>query len=229
MNTPPVSVILLAGGKGLRMGTATPKQYLLLDSKPIALHSLEVFFASPSISEVVVVCDPSFHSIFSAYPVKFALPGERRQDSVCNGFRAISPTSFWICIHDAARPFITSPMIEQLFQEGKKFGSATLGIPLKFTVKQAKEDLFVEKTLSRDCIWEIQTPQFLHREVLEKGIAFAAEKQLTVTDDVSFAELIGHPTKLVEGSPINLKITTPEDLAIAEHFKSTSKRLLESK
>lgn len=213
-----ISLILLAGGKGLRMGTALPKQFLTLHKKPIAHYSLEAFLSYPEIQEVVVVCDPAYRHFFSSYPVKFALPGERRQDSVYHGFQMTSEHSHWLCIHDAARPFVEHKMIERLIGEGKKVGAATVGMPIKYTVKLAKEPLLVDYTLNREQVWEIQTPQFLRRDILHQGFQIAHERQLTVTDDVAFAELLAHPVKLVEGSHSNLKITTREDLIVAEQL-----------
>ncbi len=218
MSTELLSVILLAGGKGLRMGSAVPKQFLLLKSKPIACYSLEVFLSLPEVNEVIVVCAPEFQSIFSSYPVKFAIPGERRQDSVFNGLREVTSNGSWVCVHDGARPFINREMIQRLFTVGKQIGAATVGMPVKCTVKQCAEENFVGSTLVREQIWEIQTPQLLSRHLMEQGFQIAKERQLTVTDDVSLAELIPHPVKLVEGSYSNLKITTHEDLMIAEHF-----------
>ena len=212
------SVILLAGGKGVRMGTSLPKQFLSLKEKPIVSYSLNLFCSLPSIHEVIVVCDPSFQHYFADYPVVFALPGIRRQDSLKNGLERVSSATQWVCIHDAARPLITIEMLFKLFLEGKKTGAATLGMPVKWTVKMTKEDNIVDKTLNREKVWEIQTPQFISKKLLQEGILFADTHNLTVTDDVSFAELLSHPVKLVAGSYTNLKITTPEDLTIAEKF-----------
>lgn len=211
-----ISVVLLAGGKGMRMGTSLPKQFLSLKGKPIACHSLEIFLSHPNVKEVVVVCDPSYYSYFSAYPVRFALPGERRQDSLWNGMHALSENAKWVCVHDAARPFISHEMLSRLIQEGINTGAATVGMPSKVTVKISSEKNFVEQTLDRRFVWEIQTPQLVAKSLLLQGFELANRQNTTVTDDVSLAELVGHPVKLVLGSYENLKITTPEDLVISE-------------
>lgn len=211
-----VSVVLLAGGKGTRLKSSIPKQFLSLRGKMVALYSLEIFLSLPEVKEVIVVCENAFFSLFSGYPVKQALPGERRQDSLYNGLQACDPMFPWVCVHDAARPLISREACQRLFEDGKKIGAASLGMPVKWTVKECMNDKTVNRTLDRSLIWEIQTPQFLSRNILENGFSHANQHQLTVTDDVSLAELLGHPVKMVEGSYANLKITTPEDLVIAE-------------
>lgn len=219
------SVILLAGGMGTRMQSITPKQFLTLGEKPIACHSFEFFLNMPQINEIVIVCSPDFRDFFSkrsSKPVLFALPGERRQDSVYNGL--LISTKEIICVHDAARPFIDKDLVLRVLEAGNKHGAATVGMPVKFTIKESDAQSFVKNTPDRNKIWEIQTPQVLKREVIYQGFEYANQHQLTVTDDVSLAELIGHPVKLVEGSQTNLKITVPEDLTIAHHLFHSIKK-----
>lgn len=218
-----IGVVLLAGGKGTRMGSSLPKQFLPLDGEPIVLYSLKIFLSHPAVTQVVVVCDPMYRDYFSAYPVTFAQPGETRQMSLFHGFKEISPLVKWICVHDAARPFISHEMLHILFQEGQEQGAAVVGMPLKWTVKEADKKRHVLRTLNREMLWEIQTPQFLKREILDQGMQFALAHGITVTDDVALAELIGHPVKIIQGSYLNLKITTPEDLLVAECFVSKIK------
>jgi len=211
-----ISVVLLAGGVGKRMGGEIPKQFLQLKDKPVVLHSLDVFLNHPEVLEVVVVCEKKYRTYFDGYNVLFAEPGERRQDSLYHGFKKCSPSSQWICVHDGARPFIDREMLDLLFREGMQIGAATVGMPVKWTVKETSEEGRVIRTLDRERVWEIQTPQFLKRSIMEEGFAYALANGLTVTDDVSLAELIGCPVKVVRGSYQNLKITTPEDLFVAE-------------
>lgn len=212
------SAILLAGGKGLRMHSSIPKQYLSLRGKTIACYSFDLLRNSPLINELIVVCDPSYQNRFDAPNVKFALPGERRQDSVENGFKITSPQADLILIHDAARPFIDAAIIQPLIEAGKEYGAGALAMPIKFTIKRADADHMVHETIDRSTHFEIQTPQILQRAVLQEGLDYAHAHHLSVTDDVSLAEAIGSPVKLVPGLAHNLKITTSEDLLIASSY-----------
>jgi 2-C-methyl-D-erythritol 4-phosphate cytidylyltransferase len=209
-----VSAILLAGGIGGRMGMPTPKQFLTLQGKPIALHSLLALQQLKEIQEIIVVCAPEYRHLFAGCEVTFAPPGAQRQDSVYNGLKIAR--SEWICTHDSARPFIGPDLVRALFSEGKHVTASSLAMPVKNTLKEITSLQEVVRTLDRSVIWEIQTPQLVKREVLEAGFAYAKQHALSVTDDISLAELVGHPPKLVRGCYKNIKITTPEDLLFAE-------------
>ncbi|KAJ0078127.1 hypothetical protein Patl1_36653 [Pistacia atlantica] len=137
-----VSVVLLAGGKGKRMGANMPKQYLPLLGQPIALYSFYTFSRMPGVKEIVVVCDPSYQDIFEdskeniSVDLKFSLPGKERQDSVYSGFQAIDSNSELVCIHDSARPLVTSGDVEKVLKDGWLIGAAALGVPSKATIKE---------------------------------------------------------------------------------------------
>jgi 2-C-methyl-D-erythritol 4-phosphate cytidylyltransferase len=213
-----ISAILVAGGSGSRMGTNIPKQFRQLEGKAVVLYSLEVLLQIPQVEEIIVVCPTQFHTLFDNYPVKFALPGLQRQDSVYSGLLHVSDTFEWVTIHDAARPFITKEMVQKLFDAGKNYGASSLAMPVKNTLKEVQPNQNVIRTLDRSKVWEIQTPQLLKKEILQAGFAYAHKHQIAVTDDVSLAELIGHPVHLVASSYQNIKITTPEDWFFAESF-----------
>ncbi|CRX38814.1 2-C-methyl-D-erythritol 4-phosphate cytidylyltransferase [Estrella lausannensis] len=212
-----ISAVLLSGGVGSRFGHAMPKQYLSLANRPIALHSYQLLAKSTLFSQVIVVCDPSYRELFkgSGAPL-FALPGNRRQDSLFNALQLIANDTTHILVHDAARPFVSPEMIKKVVEEGVALGAATLAVPVKATIKEADRDGIVTRTPDRSCLHEIQTPQVIRLDLLLEGFAKAKREELTVTDDVSLAELVGHKVKLVEGSFANLKITTQEDLDLAE-------------
>jgi len=218
---PSIAAILLAGGTGSRIGGPIPKQYLPLKGQPIVQYSFDLFLSLPEISEIVIVCKPQFQTFFEESPLKpicFALPGEERQDSVASGFAHISPSCDYVLIHDTARPLIQEDEVHKLLDEGLPVGAATLGVPMKYTVKEVDENGIVKHTLNRSRLFNIQTPQLLRRDILAKGLHEAQKRGLTLTDDVSLAELIDHPVKIVFGSDDNLKITTPEDFEVAKQL-----------
>lgn len=209
-----ISVILVAGGLGTRMKTSVPKQFLLLNEKPVARYSFDLFSSLEEVKEIVVVCEPTYRSLFPTASA-FAFPGARRQDSVFNGLQCVSEKADFVCIHDSARPFVALEELQILFKEAKTHKAATLAAPMKCTIKEATADGFVARTLDRSLLWEIQTPQIMSPDLLRQGFAIAKEQNLTMTDDASLVELTGHPVKLVCGSSRNLKLTTPDDWAVA--------------
>jgi 2-C-methyl-D-erythritol 4-phosphate cytidylyltransferase len=214
------SVILLAGGKGTRMGSTTPKQFLHLSGKAIVLYSLECFLTLPWVHEIIVVAELEYRPLFfdRSPIIRFALPGKERQDSVFSGLQKVDPSISWVCIHDSARPFIDSSLINPLFHEAQIHGAAALGMPLKFTVKQCCHNQQVVKTLNRDLLWEIQTPQIISHPLLKEGYRHCHTHQISVSDDVSIVEHLQKPVKIVRGSYNNIKITTSEDLLFAEYI-----------
>ncbi|KAI3701942.1 hypothetical protein L6452_27448 [Arctium lappa] len=222
-----VSVVLLAGGKGKRMGASMPKQYLPLLGQPIALYSFYTFSRMPEVKEIVVVCDPSYQDIFEdtrekiSVDLKFALPGKERQDSVYSGLQTIDLNSALVCIHDSARPLVSSTDVEKVLNDGLRIGASVLGVPAKATIKEANSESFVVKTLDRKTLWEMQTPQVIKPELLKKGFELVNREGLEVTDDVSIVEHLKHPVYITEGSYTNIKVTTPDDLLLAERILNT--------
>lgn len=226
------SVILLAGGRGTRMKRGIPKQFMLLKEKPIARYSFDLFLSIPEINEIMVVCDVQYRHLFEqAFSAKatphcilsFTDPGKERQDSVFNGFCALKKNPQLICIHDSARPLLTKPLIQRVLDAAAQHGAAAAGMPIKYTIKEGSSEQFVKHTLDRSLIWEIQTPQVVRKDLLQQGFAHIQKEKIQVTDDVSIVELLNHPVKLVEGSYQNVKITTPEDFAIALAFLQMTK------
>ncbi|KAJ4748247.1 2-C-methyl-D-erythritol 4-phosphate cytidylyltransferase [Rhynchospora pubera] len=219
-----VSVVLLAGGKGTRMGASMPKQYLPLLGQPIALYSFYTFSKMREVKEIVVVCDPSYKDIFEdagknlQVDLKFAVPGNERQDSVFNGFQEIDSGSDLVCIHDSARPLATSADIKKVIKDAWMHGAAVLGVPVKATIKEANSDCFVVKTLDRKTLWEMQTPQVIRPSLLRAGFELVNRDGVEVTDDVSIVEHLKHPVFITEGSYTNIKVTTPDDLLLAERI-----------
>uniref|UniRef100_A0A0E0JRZ2 2-C-methyl-D-erythritol 4-phosphate cytidylyltransferase, chloroplastic n=1 Tax=Oryza punctata TaxID=4537 RepID=A0A0E0JRZ2_ORYPU len=219
-----VSVVLLSGGQGKRMGASMPKQYLPLLGLPIALHSLKTFCQLKEVKEVVVVCDPDYKDVFEGsienvqIPIKFALPGKERQDSVYNGLQEIDGDSELVCVHDSARPLVSSEDVKKVLEDAVVHGAAVLGVPVKATIKEADSDSFVVKTLDRKTLWEMQTPQVMRPSLLRDGFELVKRDGLEVTDDVSIVEYLKHPVYITEGSYTNIKVTTPDDLLLAERL-----------
>ncbi|MES2121328.1 MAG: 2-C-methyl-D-erythritol 4-phosphate cytidylyltransferase [Chlamydiota bacterium] len=214
-----VSVILLSGGRGTRFGGPLPKQYLPIHEKAAILYSFETCANHPSVSEIIVVCEENYRSLFPAPPhlrLAFALPGERRQDSVFHGFQIISPTAQLVCVHDGARPLLSHEDLTAVINAAHEHGAATLAIKAQNTIKEASPTGFIAKTLDRSILWEMQTPQVFTPDLLKKGFALANASGYQVTDDNSIVELTGHPIKLVQSQHCNLKITTAEDLLLAK-------------
>ena len=210
-----ITAILLSGGVGVRMQSPTPKQYLALSGKPIALHSFERLMSCFLINAITVVCEEKYDALFPS--ANHARPGKRRQDSLYHGLQTVCPQTQYILIHDAARPFVELEHIKAVIHEGITHGAATLATPVKETIKRANADHFVEETPLRSSLFAIQTPQLIQKDLLLKGCQKAYQENLTVTDDASLVEILGHPVKLVMGSDSNNKITTPYDLSIAHH------------
>jgi 2-C-methyl-D-erythritol 4-phosphate cytidylyltransferase len=221
--TPNFNVVFLAGGTGSRMKSAVPKQYLTIHQKPIALYSFEVFAALPEVQEIVVVCEPQYQILFQncarvkGINLHFASPGPRRQDSVFNGIQLLQDDSL-ICIHDSARPLIDASIVRQVVQTAANWNAAVVGVKVRSTIKVCDGAQIVIQTPDRASLWEMQTPQVIRLSLLQEGFASAQKGHFTVTDDVSLVELLGKPVKVVEGSYSNIKVTTPEDLILAEQL-----------
>ncbi|OLP78485.1 2-C-methyl-D-erythritol 4-phosphate cytidylyltransferase, chloroplastic [Symbiodinium microadriaticum] len=206
------------------MGASIPKQYIKLMGLEIALHSLDTFLAC-DVAEIVIVCAEEWQHIFKDHlekvgptevDVKFTTGGKERQDSVNNGLAKIDAPI--VAIHDGARPLVTKEEVERVVADAREHGAALLAVRTKATIKQAvgESDTFVESTPKRKLLWEAHTPQVIRSELLRKGFEKAEKEGLDVTDDVSLVEQLGEKVKLTEGEYTNIKVTTPEDIAVAE-------------
>ena len=217
-----VAVILLAGGKGKRMKSAVPKQFLLLLGKPVFLRSLDIFRSMEGIvTNIIIVLDESYreefnHILIEDPRISWADPGVERQDSVFNGLNQVPDSASIVAIHDAARPLVTIQEVTNVLLDGLIHGAAVLGVPMKATVKESADGQFVLKTVERSRLWEIHTPQVSTKALFLEGFAKVKAENLEVTDDVSVIEALGKPVKLTLGEYTNIKLTTPDDLQIAE-------------
>ena len=227
------SAILLAAGSGKRMGGSVKKQFMLLKEKPLLYYPMKVFEES-FIDEIVVVCSPDDEDfirdeIINKYGFKKVskmVPGGReRYDSVLCGLNTIDECDY-VFIHDGARPMIDNETLKRGFDAVRKYDACVIGVPSKDTVKIADEDNKVLSTPRRDLVWNIQTPQIFrfslikeaYKDVVGRADEYA-KKGISITDDAMVLELFNdHDIRLVEGSYRNIKVTTPEDIVLAEAF-----------
>jgi 2-C-methyl-D-erythritol 4-phosphate cytidylyltransferase len=224
--------IILAGGAGKRMGAATNKQFLLIDKKPIIVHTLQIFEDCRSIDGIYLVVNQKDltliqEEILETYRfnklMKLVIGGKLRQDSVRNGLEAIETPCDIVIIHDGARPLISPSFIEKGISLMEVFDAVIPALPVKDTVKVVSKEGFVSKTLARDSLWNVQTPQTFKYELIMKAYRDGTAKKIHGYDDATFVEHMGKKIKVLEGSPYNIKITTPEDLIIARGILSQLK------
>jgi 2-C-methyl-D-erythritol 4-phosphate cytidylyltransferase / 2-C-methyl-D-erythritol 2,4-cyclodiphosphate synthase len=219
-----VSAIIAAGGQGLRLGADRPKQFLDIGGRSMLAASVAALAASDRIDEVVVAVPPEhLAAVAGAWPpgvkpVRFVAGGARRQDSVANAFAGASSAADLIVIHDAARPFVTQDLIARTIDAARAHGAAIAALPVRDTVKQAGAAVAdgsrpIGATIPRESVFLAQTPQAFRRDVLARAIE--AGRAVEATDEAMLVERLGLPVHVVEGDPLNMKITTPQDLAIA--------------
>ncbi|KEO81710.1 2-C-methyl-D-erythritol 4-phosphate cytidylyltransferase [Tumebacillus flagellatus] len=216
-------VIVVAAGSGTRMGSAMKKQYLPLDGAPILVRTLQTLAACPTVHRIVLVVAsedvPYITELIEAYYLSkigdVVAGGRERQDSVRNGIAALLHDTEFVAVHDAARPLVTPEEVEAVLTAAKMFGAATLGVKVKDTIKRVDQGQ-VRETLQRSDLWAVHTPQAFRCEWLAEAHMRAWEAGYTGTDDASLVEWAGYPVSMVEGLYSNLKVTTPEDLVIAE-------------
>jgi 2-C-methyl-D-erythritol 4-phosphate cytidylyltransferase/2-C-methyl-D-erythritol 2,4-cyclodiphosphate synthase len=219
-----VSAIIAAGGRGLRFGTAQPKQFLSLGGRSILERSVDAFRNCDVIDDLVVavppdtVANPPSSLLLGQKPLEIVAGGTRRQDSVANAFARVVDRADVVVIHDAARPFVTDDTIRRTVAAAAQFGAAIAAIAAHDTVKRAGANRVVTSTLPREEIFLAQTPQAFRTSVLKDALALAGD----ATDEAMLAEQAGHAVQIVEGDPRNVKITTPSDLAMAERLLGLS-------
>lgn len=222
------TAIVLAAGQGKRMNSKIQKQFLILKGKPILYYSLAAFEQSPEIEEIILVtgeecieyCKKEILDLYGFQKVKKIVPGGReRYDSVYAGLCACEDCDY-VFIHDGARPFVTEEIIRRTKEAVKKYGACIAGMPSKDTVKLADAQGMVADTPKRSHVWTIQTPQVFSYSLIREAHEKARQHDMKeITDDSMLVEQYGKvPVRLVEGSYENLKITTPEDILVAEKF-----------
>jgi 2-C-methyl-D-erythritol 4-phosphate cytidylyltransferase len=220
-------VIIPAGGTGRRMGGEIPKQYLSLAGVPILIHTLKEFQRSPFIDEIFLVVPKGDvanirRDLVERYDLSsvslVVAGGSERQDSVSNALMHVRDEHEIVMIHDGVRPFVTGALIERAVAGAKEFGAVALGIPVRDTVKGADAAGRVVKTVQREGLWLVQTPQAFRREVILAAYQRAAADGFYGTDDASLVERMGIPVRMIPGDADNIKVTAPEDLVRGERM-----------
>nr|WP_288976103.1 2-C-methyl-D-erythritol 4-phosphate cytidylyltransferase [uncultured Blautia sp.] len=220
------TAIVLAAGQGKRMNSKVQKQFLLIKGKPVLYYSLSCFQNSREIEEIIVVtgkesinfCKQEIIEAYGFSKVKAVIPGgNERYDSVYAGLCACEDSDY-VFIHDGARPFLSDDMIKRGKEAVLVYGACVIGMPSKDTIKIADENGMVESTPSRNRVWNIQTPQIFSYTAIREAHERARQQNMAdITDDAMVIERFGNmKIKLVEGSYENIKITTPEDIVVAE-------------
>jgi 2-C-methyl-D-erythritol 4-phosphate cytidylyltransferase/2-C-methyl-D-erythritol 2,4-cyclodiphosphate synthase len=217
--------IIPAGGVGKRLKAESAKQYLLLADLPLLVHTLKVFQHADGIDDIILAVPENDIDFVRQELIKknkltkvtnVVAGGRERQDSVRNALAAVNDECDIVVIHDGVRPFVTGQMISNIVAAAKDCQAALIGVPVKDTIKETEDNGVVLKTVPRQNLWLAQTPQAFHLDILRKAYAAAQNDNYYGTDDASLVERIGIKVQIVRGTYENIKITTPEDLIMAE-------------
>ena len=220
-----ISAIVLAGGRGKRMNYHKSKQFIEIKGKPVLVYTLEKFIYNKSIDEVILVlpedevdyCKKEVLQKYSLKVDRIVIGGKERQDSVFNALEAMEKADI-VLIHDGARPFINEKIIEEGIKYANIYGAAAPGVTPKDTIKIKNEDNISVDTPDRNMLVAVQTPQCFKYDEIYQCHRKIKEENAIVTDDTSVVERYGHKVYLYEGDYTNIKITTPEDLILAERL-----------
>ena len=213
-------VVIVAAGSGSRMKRDINKQFIKLDGKEIIAYTIEKFYKSEDIGDIVIVIKENeekyfIENIINKYGfdnIKLAYGGKERQDSVYNGIKKLNSNCEIVLIHDGARPFVNEYIIKNSIKEAKENNAVVVGVPVKDTIKVVDSDGNIVDTPNRSLLWSVQTPQSFKYEIITKAYEYAYSNDYYGTDDAMLVEHIGYNVKMIQGSYDNIKITTEEDL-----------------
>jgi 2-C-methyl-D-erythritol 4-phosphate cytidylyltransferase len=218
------AVILPAAGRSSRFKDKSYKKvFAPLANKAVWLHSAERFLGRSDVLQTILVISPDdradftfkFSANIAILGIEVVDGGAERVDSVAAALALVKPEADYVCVHDAARPCLADAWIDEVFAAAEKTGAAIVAVPVSGTLKRVGRERRIEETVSREGLWEAQTPQVFRRQLLLD--AYAKRAASRATDDAQLVERLGHPVVVVPGSPMNLKITTKEDMRLAEH------------
>lgn len=221
-----VTAVIVAAGRGTRMGPNTDKLFLELASRPVILHTWLRFDTCPAIDQIVLVIRPDLRPEFAKLaqrqtlnkPYAFAEGGAERQDSVWNGLTTASAESEIVAIQDGARPCTSHELIAATVNAARETGAAVAASQVTDTIKESDDGVLITGHLDRSRLWAVQTPQTFRREVIVRALTAARESGRVFTDDTAACEAIGQPVRLVSVNSPNPKVTLPADLPLVELF-----------
>ena len=219
-----VSAIIVAAGKGTRMGPDIDKLFLEVAGKPVVAHTWAAFVRAREVNEIILVVREGMQLAFQELarqhgfnkPFRLVAGGAERQDSVWNGLAALAPQTEIVAIQDAARPCTSESLITATIAAARETGAAVAAQPVTDTIKETADGQLISRTLDRSRLWAVQTPQTFRVEVIRRALALVRERKMRVTDDTAACELIGQPVKLVPALAPNPKVTVPADLPYIE-------------
>jgi 2-C-methyl-D-erythritol 4-phosphate cytidylyltransferase len=219
-----VTAIIVAAGKGTRMGPNVDKLFFEINNCPIVAYTWGRFESAHCIDEIILVVRDGMQKAFIELaqkqnfkkPFRIAMGGSERQDSVWNGLESLSPRTEIVAIQDAARPCTHESVIAATVEAARLTGAAVAAQPLVDTIKESKDGRIVERTLDRSRLWAVQTPQTFRVEIIRRALTAVRERGLAVTDDTAACEIIGQPVQLVVSLLPNPKVTRAEDLPYFE-------------
>ena len=219
-NTQDAAAVIVAAGKGTRMGPNVDKMFLEIAGKPVLAHTWQRFATAKCIDEIILVVRDGMQSAFLEIAEKFSLNkpfrlvvgGKERQDSVWNGLEAISANTEIVAIQDAARPCTSEALIEATIAAAREAGAAVAAQAITDTIKESGDGKIIDRTLDRSRLWAVQTPQTFRVQVIKRALAQVRKQGLLVTDDTAACDVIGQPVRLVVTPQPNPKVTRPEDL-----------------
>lgn len=219
-------VVIVAAGTGSRMKKDINKQFIKLKNKEIVAHTIEKFYNSENIDDIVVVIREDEEEYFNKNikekygftDIKVAHGGNERQDSVFNGIKMLKKECDVVLIHDGARPFVTEDIIKRSINKANEHNAIVVGVKVKDTIKVVSDNGNIVDTPNRSYLWAVQTPQVFKYDIITKAYEDAYNNNYYGTDDAMLVERIGYNVKMIEGSYNNIKITTQEDLEFGEQI-----------
>jgi 2-C-methyl-D-erythritol 4-phosphate cytidylyltransferase len=219
-----ISAIVVAAGKGARMGPNVDKLFLQVAGRPLIAHTWERFDRAACLDEIILVVretmQPAFEDLANDYgfrkPYRLVAGGKERQDSVWNGLQALAAGAEIVAIQDGARPCTSEALLAATIDAAREVGAAVAARRMADTIKESDGGTLIARTVDRSRLWAVQTPQTFQVGIIRQALAAVRQRGLVVTDDTAACELIGQPVKLVESAAPNPKVTVPADLSYIE-------------